>query len=64
MNLALMKMAVIGLEKVGRTWEIMGTDVGGQGWVVDPMMALLSGQKRYKSFPKVKFDSLPSHYGH
>lgn len=42
-----MKMAVLGLEKVDRTLEKMGTDVGGQGWAVDPMMAPLSGQKRY-----------------
>lgn len=51
MSLALMKMAVVGLEKVDRIWEIMGTDVDGQGWVVNLMMALLSGPKRYKSLP-------------
>lgn len=50
MSLAVMKMAVLGLEKVGRTWEKMGTGVGGQGWAVDPMTALLSGRKRYTLF--------------
>lgn len=51
MSLALMKMAVVGLEKVDMIWEIMVTDVGGQGWVVGLTTALLSGLKRYKSFP-------------
>jgi hypothetical protein len=47
MKLALMKMVVVGLEKVDMIWEIMVTDVGGQGWVVDLMMVLLNGLKRY-----------------
>jgi hypothetical protein len=46
MKLALMKMVVVGLEKVDMIWEIMVTDVGGQGWVVDLMMVLLNGLKR------------------
>lgn len=60
MNLELMKMAVLGSEKADRTSEKMGTDVGGLGWAVDPMMLLLSGLKRYKmSSLQFNFDKLP-----
>ena len=42
-----MKMAVLGIEKVERTWERMDSDVDGRGWVVDLMMVLQNGRKRY-----------------
>lgn len=48
MNLVLVKMAVLGTEKAGRTWAAMDTDVDGQGWVGAPMMVLQNGEKRYK----------------
>jgi hypothetical protein len=48
MSLVLMKMGVLGIEKAGKTWAKMDTDVGGQGWVVNRMMVPPSGKKRYK----------------
>lgn len=48
MSLVLMKMGVPGIEKAGKTWVQMDTDVGGQGWVVNHMMVPRSGKKRYK----------------
>ena len=42
-----MKMAVLGIGKVGRTLEIMDTDVGGLGWAVNLMMVTQNGKKRY-----------------
>lgn len=48
MSLVQMKMGVLGIEKVGKTWAKMDTDVGGQGWVVNQMMVPHSGKKRYK----------------
>lgn len=46
-NLALTKTVVLGIEKVGKTWEKMVTNADGQGWVVRTMMAHLNGKKRY-----------------
>lgn len=43
-----MKMAVLGIEKVEKTWEKTDTDVDGQEWVVNPMMVPRNGRKRYK----------------
>lgn len=45
----LMKMEVLGIEKVGKTWAKMDTDVGGQGWVVNHMTVPLNGKKRYRN---------------
>lgn len=45
-----MKMEVLGIEKVGKTWVKMDTDVGGQGWVVNLLMVPPNGKKRYSSF--------------
>lgn len=47
MSRALMKMEVLGIEKVGKTWAKMDTDVDGQGWVVNHMMFPQNGKKRY-----------------
>lgn len=44
-----MKMEVLGIEKVGKTWAKMDTDVGGQGWVVNHMTVPLNGKKRYRN---------------
>lgn len=49
MSPELMKMEVLGIEKVGKTWAKMDTDVDGQGWVVNHMMAPLNGKKRYRN---------------
>lgn len=40
-----MKMAVLGIEKVGRILEKMVTDVDGREWVVRAMTAPQSGKK-------------------
>lgn len=45
MNLGPMKMAVLGIEKVGRILEKMVTDVDGREWVVRAMTAPQSGKK-------------------
>lgn len=45
MNLGPMKMAVLGIEKVGRILEKMATDVDGREWVVRAMTAPQSGKK-------------------
>lgn len=47
MNLALMRMAVLGTVKVERTLEIMVTDVDGLEWVDRVLKKLLNGKKRY-----------------
>lgn len=47
MSLALMKMAVLGIERVGKTLVKMDTDVDGQGWVVKAMMVPRNGKKWY-----------------
>lgn len=47
MNLALMKMVVRGIGKVGRTLAKMDTDVDGQGWVAKAMMPFQNGEKRW-----------------
>jgi len=44
-----MKMEVLGIKKVGKTWAKMDTDVDGQGWVVNHMMVPLNGKKRYRN---------------
>lgn len=49
MSLALMKMEVLGIEKVERTWVTMDTEVDGQGWVVDLMTAPRNGRRLYVS---------------
>jgi hypothetical protein len=49
-SLAPMKMGVPGTEKLGKSWVKMDIDVDGQEWVVNPMMVLQNGKKRYLYF--------------
>ena len=49
MNRASMRMAALGIVKVGKSLGKMGTDVDGQGWVDNPKMVPLNGKRRYKS---------------
>jgi len=65
MSLAQMKMGVPGTEKVGKNWVKMDIDVDGQEWVVNLMMVLQNGKKRYivilifecpSTFLKIKYN--------
>lgn len=47
MRVGLMRMEVVGFEKVERILAKMVIDVGGRRWVVDHMILLLNGKKRY-----------------
>jgi len=49
-RLGLMKMEVLGFEKVERILAQMGIDVDGRRWVVDHMMIPPNGKKRYNLF--------------
>lgn len=46
MRLALTKMVVLGIEKVEKKFGKMDTDVDGQGWVANAVMAPQNGMKR------------------
>lgn len=48
MSLAPMKMEVLGIEKAGKIWVEMDTDLGGQEWVVSHTMVPQNGKKRYE----------------
>lgn len=47
MNLALLKMEVLGTERVERILGKMDIDAAGQGWVVKAMMVSQYGKRQY-----------------